>query len=202
LPNPLASCEFELAKNASPMPPAPIEQCYRYCPRCATENEALGAVPFRCLKCGFAQFFGPVAAVGGLVINDFGELLLVRRAREPGLGKWGLPGGFVDRHETMVSALCREIREETQLLVSHIEYLTTSPNEYNYHGIISPVIDSFYTCRADNAHKLQLAKEELEHFEWTQPDEEHLANMAFNSNRLAIEYWLQTHRKAAGDCQT
>ena len=69
-----------------------IETAYLFCPRCGTEAVAVGSVPFRCGQCGFANFFGPVAAVGGLVINDAGELLLVRRARDPGKGKWGLPG--------------------------------------------------------------------------------------------------------------
>ena len=47
------------------------------------------------------RFFGPFVAVGGLVINDKGQLLMVRRAKDPGKGKLGLPGGFIDAGEAV-----------------------------------------------------------------------------------------------------
>ena len=116
--------------------------------------------------------------------------MLVRRARDPGKGKWGLPGGFVDRDESVEQALVREILEETKLVVTRTEYLMTHPNQYNYGGVIAPVIDLFYVCHADAHCDLELAPEELEHFEWTRPRAEHLENMAFHSNRVAIEFWM------------
>ena len=51
--------------------------------------------------------------VHALVERD-GALLLVKRA--PRLlegGKWGLPGGFLDRDETIAQGALRELREET-----------------------------------------------------------------------------------------
>jgi 8-oxo-dGTP diphosphatase len=47
-------------------------------------------------------------------VEKDGALLLVRRAE--GLlegGKWGLPGGFLDRDETLAEGALRELREET-----------------------------------------------------------------------------------------
>ncbi len=169
-----------------------IESHYKFCPCCGAENSELGSVPFRCKHCGFANFFGPVAAVGGLISNQVGELLLVRRARDPGKGKWGLPGGFVDRNETIESALAREIEEETRLVVTEIEYLMSHPNTYLYHGVAAPVIDLFYACSVSEVEALELAPDELEHFEWARPTANHLENMAFHSNRVAIEFWLQS----------
>ena len=52
-------------------------------------------------------------AVHAIVERD-GALLLVRRA--PHLsegGKWGLPGGFLDRDENLVQGVLRELQEET-----------------------------------------------------------------------------------------
>jgi 8-oxo-dGTP diphosphatase len=48
------------------------------------------------------------------VVERDAALLLVRRA--DGMiegGKWGLPGGFLDRDETLVQGMLRELREET-----------------------------------------------------------------------------------------
>ena len=169
-----------------------IETAYLFCPRCGTEAVAVGSVPFRCGQCGFANFFGPVAAVGGLVINDAGELLLVRRARDPGKGKWGLPGGFVDRDETIEQALIREVHEETSLQVIESQYLTSFPNLYDYADLVSPVIDLFYLCRVGDPLQVRLAADELTSYLWVRPIDTHLSEMAFPSNRRAIEQWLRS----------
>lgn len=54
-----------------------------------------------------------VRCVGGVVHDDQGRLLLVRRANEPGAGLWSLPGGRVEPGETDIQAVIRELREET-----------------------------------------------------------------------------------------
>jgi ADP-ribose pyrophosphatase YjhB (NUDIX family) len=52
-------------------------------------------------------------AVHAVVERD-GALLLVQRAAAlPQGGKWGLPGGFLDRDETLTQGVVRELREET-----------------------------------------------------------------------------------------
>ena len=168
-----------------------IESVYKFCPQCGTPNEAVGEIPFRCSECEFASFFGPVAAVGALIVNDVDELLLVRRARDPGKGCWGLPGGFVDRNESVEAALAREIQEETQLVMTTCQLILTGPNQYNYRGIVAPVIDLFYRCEVSNRDQISLALDELDYFQWARPTQEHLGNMAFESNRIAIEHWMQ-----------
>jgi ADP-ribose pyrophosphatase len=168
----------------------PIEQAFQYCPRCATKHDDPGRVPFRCGECGFAVFFGPVAAVGGLIVNATGQLLLVRRARDPGKGKWGLPGGFVDREETIEEALTREVYEETRLRLDTTELLVTFPNRYDYSGVVTSVIDLFYVCRAADPISVELEAAELDEFAWVMPTRAHLDKMAFPSNRRAIEFWM------------
>jgi 8-oxo-dGTP diphosphatase len=58
----------------------------------------------------------PVLAVGGVVL-DRGSVCLVRRAHPPMQGRWSLPGGRVEAGESLADALCRELVEETGLVV-------------------------------------------------------------------------------------
>lgn len=54
--------------------------------------------------------------MGAVVLHD-GSLLLIQRATEPGAGRWSLPGGRVERGETMQEAVARETSEEAGLAV-------------------------------------------------------------------------------------
>jgi ADP-ribose pyrophosphatase YjhB (NUDIX family) len=58
----------------------------------------------------------PELCVGAVVLRGQ-ELLLVRRARGPGFGRWSLPGGRVEVGETLAEAVVREVAEETGLEV-------------------------------------------------------------------------------------
>jgi len=64
----------------------------------------------------------PWVGVGGIVFQD-DKVLLVKRGREPGLGKWSIPGGAVEIGETVNRAIQREIEEETGLIVEVIDLI-------------------------------------------------------------------------------
>lgn len=58
----------------------------------------------------------PYLAVSAAIVRD-GKVLVVRRARKPALNLYTLPGGAVEAGETLVEAVIREVREETQLTI-------------------------------------------------------------------------------------
>lgn len=61
----------------------------------------------------------PLVGVGAIIIDkDLRRVLLIKRGREPALGRWSLPGGLVDVGETLTDALRREILEETGIAVT------------------------------------------------------------------------------------
>jgi 8-oxo-dGTP diphosphatase len=61
-------------------------------------------------------YYDPKVAVAS-VIQRSGQVLMIRRANEPGYGLWSMPGGYVDRGEVAEEAAAREVREETGLEV-------------------------------------------------------------------------------------
>jgi ADP-ribose pyrophosphatase YjhB (NUDIX family) len=60
---------------------------------------------------------GPRVTVDAIVVRAEKVLLVKRRWPPPG---WALPGGFVDRGETLEQAVCRETMEETGLVVTKL----------------------------------------------------------------------------------
>jgi 8-oxo-dGTP diphosphatase len=61
----------------------------------------------------------PYLAVSAAIIRD-GKVLVVRRARNPAVGIYTLPGGGVETGETLIEAVTREAREETSLAVEPV----------------------------------------------------------------------------------
>jgi ADP-ribose pyrophosphatase YjhB (NUDIX family) len=113
---------------------------YLFCPRCAGPLErrrVKASEPERpvCARCGFIHYLDPKVAVGTIIRTPSDRLVLVRRAIEPGYGKWVFPGGYVDRGEELTAAALREAREECGLDVR----LDGLVNIYSYAGRV-PVI--------------------------------------------------------------
>ena len=59
----------------------------------------------------------PIIGVGAVILNQAGEVVLIRRGKEPRRGEWSIPGGRLEWGESVHDALRREVHEETGLKV-------------------------------------------------------------------------------------
>ena len=117
-------------------------------------------------------------------------VLLITRARDPGKGKFGMPGGFVDAGESLEEALKREVLEEVNLHATSITYLASFPNSYAYKGVVSAVTDAFFVCRVNSFDSLVVQDGEVSDYHFVHPTKKELDNLAFESNRRALEFYL------------
>lgn len=58
--------------------------------------------------------------VGALIFDDRQRILLAQRGGEPLRGWWSLPGGVLETGETLAQGVCREVFEETGLVVEPV----------------------------------------------------------------------------------
>jgi 8-oxo-dGTP diphosphatase len=162
---------------------------YRFCPKCggALHSKQLKeSEPERlvCRECEFVFFLNPKVAAGTLFHRD-GKLVLLKRAIEPGYGKWVFPGGFVDRGETVIDAAVRETREEANVEVRVQELVDV----FSYSG--SPVVVVVYAAEIVSG-ELSAADESLE-LGIFEPSELPWEELAFPSTRDALRIYLRRY---------
>lgn len=123
--------------------------------------------------------------IKGLIQNDKGKVLLLRTLVEEKDGTkrtyWDIPGGRIDRGETIEAALRREIREEIGIEdIQEFNHLITAPTD-----IRKPVDDtdfglilSLYLCKIDTsnieldkAEKVPVGEDRHSEFAWFSPEE-------------------------------
>ena len=71
--------------------------------------------------------------VVGVLVNETGELLIQqRRLGTPKAGKWEFPGGKLEKGESPIEGLARELEEELGVTVSQCQPLTIVTFDYDH----------------------------------------------------------------------
>jgi NAD+ diphosphatase len=99
----------------------------RFCGSCGTKNiDAPEELARQCPACGRLEFPRIAPAVITLIINDSGEALLAHNKKfAPGV--YSLIAGFNEAGESLENTVAREIREEVNIEVRNIRYITSQP---------------------------------------------------------------------------
>src|SRR3954470_12806620 len=108
----------------------------------------------------------PITTVGALIFNPAREVLMIRTHKWSDL--WGIPGGKIKWGETAEAALHREIREETALEITNIQFAVVQDcirSKEFYREAHFVLLN--YTCDTNSTHVI--LNDEAEEFQWLPP---------------------------------
>jgi NAD+ diphosphatase len=156
-----------------------------YCPKCGIKSlETISSKKFVCEQCQFT-FYQNTAAAVMVAICYQDELLVATRARNPGIGRWDLPGGFVDQDESLEDAVVRELYEELDITVTGAKYIFSNSNTYFYKEVEYKTCDAFFVVKLD-AKPLVQAQDDVAAVEWVKLADVDIKRFAFESTKKSV----------------
>lgn len=139
------------------------------------EFEGEGIVPY-CPQCQQFRFPMYNVAVSMIVIDEqTGEILLIKQYGRP---SFILVAGYVNRGEQVEHAVCREIKEETGMTVSHIKFNRTCFFEP------SNTLMCNFTAYVKDSSELS-PNSEIDSYQWFSPED---ARLNIRPNSLASQF--------------
>lgn len=164
---------------------------FDYCPKCGSKHFYVNDEKSKkCDNCGFVYYMNPSGATAAFILNDKGELLVERRAKEPAKGTLDLPGGFADCGETAEEGIAREVKEETGLTVKDVKYMFSLPNIYRYSELDINTLDLFFSCTVDVEKEPEASDDAAECF-WIPLSDIHTEQFGLRSIRQALYKFLE-----------
>lgn len=175
---------------------------FNLCPKCGSKKiQYLENKKWLCPECGFDLYNNVAAAVGLIICDSDGNVLMETRAKEPRKGFLALPGGFCNPDESAENAALRECFEETGLRVESdsLKFIGSFPNTYEYKNIVYKTCDIFFEAKVSvpagknildllNTDKKEVSDVCVKKVS-SQKDIDNLP-MAFGSAKLALSNWL------------
>ncbi len=136
------------------------------------------------------EFDYPVPIVRIIIPDDQGRVLILRRhaKSEYGEGSWCLPGGKVDYGDTVEDTVKKELREETTLECTAMEFifyqnsLPLKPGRM--HGI-----NFYFKCTVSGEIELN---DESSEYAWVGPDGLEAYDIAFRNDEALRLYFENT----------
>lgn len=133
--------------------------------------------------------FKYIEAAGGLVINENGDILFIRR-----LGKWDLPKGKAEKKETLEKTAVREVVEECGLIQEPVIIGKLSDTYHTYHQNGKHILKhtAWYIMRYNGHHTLipQLSENITEAVWLSEKQLEIPLNDTYYSIKQVLDKWM------------
>ena len=125
----------------------------------------------------------PIVAVSAVVFKD-DRILAIKRGKEPGKGKWSIPGGRLELGEEIYEAGKREVLEECSINIEIERLLDVTQNiirddegRVSYHYVLIDLLAKYVSGEAK-------AQSDAEECRWVTPEE--LAGLDISANLRAV----------------
>lgn len=109
----------------------------------------------------------PIPATGALIFNEDDEIFLMKSPKWK--NKWLVPGGKIDKGETMEQTIKREVKEETDLELEEVKFIRAkdggNPDEFERD---THFIFLNFVARAEN-QTVELDQREATDYIWIDP---------------------------------
>jgi ADP-ribose pyrophosphatase YjhB (NUDIX family) len=133
-----------------------------YCPRCGARLPH--RPPVSCASCGYSLYVNAKPTGSAIILNG-DQYLVVRRAIEPQLGRWDLPGGYADAWEHPADATVREAKEELGVDIALGDFVGMFIGGVDQQGERLPVLDCYWTASIV-AGEIELDQQENSEYAW------------------------------------
>jgi len=142
----------------------------------------------------------PRLIVGAFIFNDKDELFMMSSVQWKGW--YTVPGGKVEINETMEDAVKREIKEETNLDLKDIKFITVSEGLGLYDNYTKPenhLVFINYLAKAVDEKNIKLDSAEGLKYKWLKPEEWLKRKDIAPTAREIIEKYLVGKKEEASD---
>ena len=123
----------------------------------------------------------------GAILKDGEKILLVKRGHEPFKGTWTLPGGHIEKGESDVDAVAREVKEETCFDFKPVYFGSYEEcfKEIEWFAHVSV----FYGEFKGKIDKKKLDQDEIKDLEWFNLNELNDLKMGFEHRKIIGEFF-------------
>lgn len=119
-----------------------------------------------------------------LILNSQGQVLLGKRKNSYKAGYYGLPGGRIDVNEPIATAIQREVKEETGLVLTDFEYVgVVRENQGDY-----DFIHFIYVVKNVAQEPQLMEPDKCEGWEWL---DEFSGNNILPGHKAALDLYTQ-----------
>ncbi|MEZ4523102.1 MAG: NTP transferase domain-containing protein [Thermomicrobiales bacterium] len=153
------------------------------CQRCGASMHAVerhGRLRPVCPECNFTAFFDPKISAATIIEID-GRIVMLKRAGEPGKGKWTFPSGFVDRGEPVRTAAAREAFEEVGIELDDLQLM-------DIYGEPGATVNLVVFSASATGQRPQIGDESTD---VALVDPDNLPELAFPRDHRIVERWKQ-----------
>lgn len=167
----------------------------KFCGWCGSKVVYFAEWASECIDCGYKNFINPNPCSNIIIVRD-DAVLMVKRAMEPGKGKYDLPGGFTEVTDmSMEDATLREAEEELGIprtAFGALRYLGSKKSPpYHWKGTEVQNLSFYYVCQLNkDAPDFQLDMSENSEIIWVKIEDLPNIDYAWDIDRQMLEKYF------------